>query len=117
MNQPPENTEDKTSLEGVENPPTAGVPDDPLTEHCYDGIREFDNPLPGWWKWLFVATILFAFPYIMYYHGGAEGRSLDDSYQQALAANLQLQFATIGEVSADRRSRQATVPLRHRGNT
>ena len=35
-----------------------GAPDDPLTGHDYDGIQEYDNPLPGWWKWLFIASIL-----------------------------------------------------------
>ena len=35
-----------------------GAPDDPLTGHDYDGIQEYDNPLPGWWKWLFVASRL-----------------------------------------------------------
>ena len=26
--------------------------------HSYDGIREYDNPLPGWWKWLFIITVV-----------------------------------------------------------
>jgi len=77
------------------------VPDDPLTGHSYDGIEEFDNPLPGWWKWLFIATIVFAFPYWAFYHGGASGRTLADSYDRALAANMELQFAEIGEVQAN----------------
>ncbi|KAA5545209.1 c-type cytochrome [Roseiconus nitratireducens] len=81
--------------------PEDHVPDDPLTGHNYDGIEEFDNPLPGWWKWLFIATIVFAFPYLAFYHGGAPGRTLADSYDRALAANMELQFAEIGEVRAD----------------
>ena len=78
------------------------IPDDPLTGHSYDGIQEFDNPLPGWWKWLFVASMVFAPPYFMFYHGGAEGRTADDRYDQALAANLRLQFSEIGELQPNR---------------
>ena len=42
--------------------------DDNLTGHSYDGIQEYDNPLPGWWKFLFLgvdyicAAVLFLFP-------------------------------------------------------
>ncbi len=79
----------------------AGGADDRLTGHCYDGIQEYDNPLPGWWKWIFIATILFCFPYIAFYHSGAEGRSLEDRYAAASAANARLQFADIGELDGD----------------
>ena len=24
--------------------------------HAFDGIEEYDNPLPKWWFWLFVGT-------------------------------------------------------------
>lgn len=41
---------------------------DELFHHSFDGITEYDNQLPGWWKWLFYATIMFAFVYLMYYH-------------------------------------------------
>ena len=78
------------------------VPDDPLTGHSYDGIQEFDNPLPGWWKWLFVGSIFFAPPYFVFYHSGAEGRTIDDRYDRALATNLRLQFAEIGELQPNR---------------
>lgn len=33
--------------------------DDRLLEHDYDGIREYDNPMPRWWLWIFYATIIF----------------------------------------------------------
>lgn len=39
------------------------------TGHSYDGIEEYDNPLPAWWYWWFVLTILFGVGYLVYYPG------------------------------------------------
>ena len=41
---------------------------DLLMDHSYDGIRELDNHLPPWWKWLFYATIVFSGFYVAFYH-------------------------------------------------
>ena len=41
-------TADSTGVPATES--KAGDP--PLLEHAYDGIREYDNPLPGWWRGL-----------------------------------------------------------------
>lgn len=42
---------------------------DQKTGHVYDGIEEYDNPLPKWWFYLFVATIIFALGYLALYPG------------------------------------------------
>ena len=43
---------------------------DRLMTHGYDGIREYDNPLPGWWVWIFWATIVFSLGYWAWYQIG-----------------------------------------------
>lgn len=37
-------------------------------DHDYDGIRELDNHLPPWWKWLFYGTIGWAAVYMIIFH-------------------------------------------------
>jgi cytochrome c oxidase cbb3-type subunit III len=41
---------------------------DIMLDHNYDGIRELDNHLPPWWKWLFYLSIVFAGVYMVFYH-------------------------------------------------
>lgn len=75
---------------------------EPQTIHSYDGIQEYDNPLPGWWKWLFVGTFIFSIFYWMYFHTGAETqRSVYTAYDEAVAANLVQQFSELGELQPD----------------
>jgi cytochrome c oxidase cbb3-type subunit III len=61
------------------------IDDARLLAHDYDGIREYDNPLPGWWSMIFAASIAFGFLYFAYYSIAGWGRSPGDSYQIALA--------------------------------
>ena len=43
---------------------------DNTTGHVWDGdLREMNNPLPRWWAWLFVITIVFSFAYLALYPG------------------------------------------------
>ncbi len=51
-----------------------------LTDHEYDGIRELDNNLPPWWKWLFYASIGFAAIYLVYFHVLGMGPSSGEEY-------------------------------------
>jgi len=40
------------------------------TGHVWDeDLREFNNPLPNWWRWLFYLTIAFALVYLALYPG------------------------------------------------
>ncbi|QOV88406.1 cbb3-type cytochrome c oxidase N-terminal domain-containing protein [Humisphaera borealis] len=78
--------------------PPAGAPfvgpgPDLLTDHAYDGIQEYDNPMPGWWKWLFVATIAFSLVYVTVdvVSGGRHAPVV--AYEQARELELRLQNA------------------------
>jgi cytochrome c oxidase cbb3-type subunit 3 len=37
--------------------------------HSFDGIEEYDLPLPRWWLWSFVGTIVFTIVYLVLYPG------------------------------------------------
>jgi cytochrome c oxidase cbb3-type subunit III len=36
--------------------------------HSYDGIREYDNPMPGWWVWIFVLSVVWSGYYVVGVH-------------------------------------------------
>ncbi len=43
---------------------------DNTTGHVWDGdLREMNNPMPRWWVWLFVMTIVFSLLYLIAYPG------------------------------------------------
>ncbi len=84
-----------------QNSPAAEEHSAPLLDHNFDGIQEYDNPMPGWWKWMFVATIVFSVAYWPYYHFGAPGRSVSDRFNVAMAENMRLQFAELGDLKSD----------------
>ena len=38
--------------------------------HVWDGdLEEYNNPMPKWWSWMFVITVIFAFVYLALYPG------------------------------------------------
>ena len=56
-----------------------------MTSHEYDGIRELDNSLPPWWKWMFYLTIVFGVFYMAHYHVLGTGSMQDEEYLQEVA--------------------------------
>ena len=63
---------------------------DRLLAHEYDGIEEYDNPLPGWWVWIFWATIIFSVGYWLYYQIGP-GPSIIAQYDADVRAATERQ--------------------------
>ncbi len=64
---------------------------DNTTGHIWDGdLREMNNPLPRWWVWLFVLTVLFSLVYLVLYPGlGSFAGSLAWSSTGQHAAEMQ----------------------------
>ncbi len=77
------------------HPPAAA--EDHLTDHNYDGIQEYDNPLPGWWVAIFWGSIIWSFLYFGWYHAGP-GRGMLDNYSASMSA-----LDEVREAAADRR--------------
>lgn len=65
-----------------------------LLDHDFDGIQEFDNPLPRWWLLIFWATIVFTPVYILYFHFGP-GPSVIDQYNAGMMEIFDLQAKEI----------------------
>jgi len=64
--------------------------EDILLDHDYDGIRELDNNLPPWWKYMFYGTIIFAIIYMLDYHIIGSGKLQDAEYlEEVKAAELE----------------------------
>jgi cytochrome c oxidase cbb3-type subunit 3 len=60
--------------------------DNRLLDHSYDGIQEFDNPMPRWWVITFWATILFAILYALNVPGIGSGKGRIADYEADVAA-------------------------------
>ena len=69
--------------------------------HAYDGIREYDNPMPFWWSAIFWVTILFSLPYFVFYHLGGVGTSLSEDYETEVGAFYEVQAAKLGNLKPD----------------
>lgn len=78
-------------------PPASTQVTDELTDHEYDGIKEYDNPTPGWWNWLFIGTVIFSAAYVLFFHIGV-GPSVHDQYESASARRMVLMFGEIGDL-------------------
>lgn len=80
------------------------------TGHSFDGIEEYENPLPAWWLQLFVITLVFAIGYLVAFPGlgsfkGVLGWSQVDQWQQdvdAAKARYEPVFAQFRDVPVEK---------------
>lgn len=70
------------------NRKTSNSSHDTTTGHTYDGIEEYDNPLPAWWFYMFVITIVFALGYLVAFPGLGAFKGI-------------LQWSSVGELQRD----------------
>ena len=97
-------------------PKQEGDPD--TTGHIWDGIEEFDNPMPRWWLWTFYITIVWGVAYTIAYPAwplissatsGLLGYSTRGEVAEEIAAveirnegiNAQLASAELTEIAAN----------------
>lgn len=86
--------------------------------HVWDGIEEYNNPLPRWWFYLFVITVIFSIVYLVLYPGfgnfaGTKGWTSQNQYEAEMQAArerfqpIYSQFAdkTIEEIAANPQAR------------
>lgn len=59
--------------------------EDKLLDHSYDGIQEYDNPMPKWWLWIFYVTIAFSVAYYFLPSPFGEGPGAVAEYEAEVA--------------------------------
>ncbi len=73
---------------------------DNTTGHVWDeDLREMNNPLPRWWMWLFIITVVFAAVYLAFYPGLGSMKGT-------------LNWTSVGQYEAEQeKARAAMVPV------
>ncbi len=72
-----------------------------VMDHEYDGILEYDNPTPGWWHGIFLASILFSLVYFAFWEFSPEAPSIHDRWRSREVAEFQRIFGRVGELTPD----------------
>ncbi len=92
--------------------------EDNTTGHVWDGdLRELNNPMPRWWMWLFVSTVVFATFYLIAYPGmgsyaGQLGWSQVGAYEKEVEraeAELAPLYARYNNMSAEEMSKDSAA--------
>ncbi|MEM1031542.1 MAG: cbb3-type cytochrome c oxidase N-terminal domain-containing protein [Myxococcota bacterium] len=81
-----------------------------IDDHNYDGIQEYDNPLPKWWTYIFFGTFVFSVGYGIHYLVGS-GAGIHDDYlaeMEAFEKAEEKRLMAMGDVSEDVLSQMAS---------
>ena len=76
---------EKLTLMGMLNSVTAKNAADPEMHHEYDGIRELDNPIPGYLQVILYGSIVFGIVYLLHYHVLETGPLSAEEYEIEMA--------------------------------
>ena len=80
-----------------------------LVHSEYDGIIEHNNPMPAWWTWKFIFTIIFAFLYYIHYEVTKDGLTLKQELEISMAklekirAESAMKVPTLSEEDLDKK--------------
>lgn len=70
-------------------------------DHEYDGIQEFDNPIPGWWHAIFALTILFSLMYGTLWQLTPLAGTPASDWESRQTAEYAKIFSSIGKLEGD----------------
>ncbi len=68
---------------------------DELLDHNYDGIQEYDNPIPGWWHVIFLGSVVFSVLYVAVVHFSP---MFPDRYERLASAQQRAEEKMFGKL-------------------
>lgn len=74
-----------------------------IAGHSYDGIREYDNPMPRWWVNIFIGSVIFSVLYYAHYQLG-HGPSTVEEYSSEMEKFSRIEaerLSQLGEVNEE----------------
>lgn len=75
--------------------------EDELLDHNYDGIQEYDNPIPGWWHLIFLGSVVFSICYVVVWHLTPIIPTREARHASAVAAAEEAQFGPLRDMPMD----------------
>lgn len=82
------------------------------TGHEWDGIEEWNNPLPRWWLWIFYATIVWGLWYVIAYPAWPMISGATSGYKGwSTRANVAAELAAVDAANAEINAQLASAEL------
>lgn len=81
------------------NKPSQKKPQDTVRPHVYDGIQEYDNPMPNWWLWTFYGAIIFSVIYWFSWYNTDTLQSDAERIEQTMAKVQEARLAATGDLN------------------